>query len=61
MFQFNDPQLQLDQFHQRSAEWRREAAAYRLARQASSGDRHRSAWWSRSARRPSPVRAPAAS
>jgi hypothetical protein len=60
MFQLNDAQFQLDLYHRRSAEWRREATAYRLAREATSGGRHRNAWWSGSARRPRPVRVPAA-
>jgi len=61
MFQFSDPQFQLDLYHQRSAEWRREAAASRLASEVASAGRRRHSWWSRSARRPQPVRAPAAS
>jgi len=61
MFQLNDPQFQLDLYHQRSAEWRREAAAHRLASQASAAGRHRHSWWSWSERRPQPARAPAAS
>jgi hypothetical protein len=68
MFQFNDAGFQLDQYHQRSTELRRDAEAHRLARQASGGGRqasgggrHRQAWRSRFARRPRQVQAPAPS
>ncbi|MET8146845.1 hypothetical protein ACIBSW_14315 [Actinoplanes sp. NPDC049668] len=57
----NDPQYLLDLYHQRAAEWQRQAHADHLARAASGGGRHRHAWWHRPARRPGPVRAPAAS
>ncbi|MFI7597595.1 hypothetical protein [Actinoplanes sp. NPDC049681] len=60
MFSFQDPGFQLDLYHQRAGEEQRAAAAYRIAREVSTGGRHRHTWWSRPARRPRPVRAPAA-
>jgi hypothetical protein len=60
MFLYADPQAQLDLYHQRAAERTRQAAAYRLARDASLG-RPRFRWWRRRTRvdRPAPVSAPA--
>ncbi|MEV4637385.1 hypothetical protein AB0J80_08545 [Actinoplanes sp. NPDC049548] len=58
---FNDPGMQLELYHQRAREEQQAAAAYRLAREASTRGRHRHAWWPRFTRRPRPVRAPAAS
>jgi hypothetical protein len=59
MFPYQDPQIQLDLYHQRNDELRREAAAYRLAHSASRGGRHRR--FGRAARQAQPVRAPSAS
>lgn len=60
MFQLNDPQFQLDLYHQRAAEWQRAAAADHLAHEAAAaGPRHPRWHWP--TRRPRPVRAPAAS
>ena len=55
MFPLSDPQFHLELFHQREAELHRTADAYRRAREASSGGRHR-----RFGGRRRPVRAPAA-
>lgn len=49
MFLHDDPQVQLDLYHQRSAELVRQAAEYRLASLAR-GDRRRSGWWHRKER-----------
>jgi hypothetical protein len=57
MFPYHDPQMQLDLYHQRNEELRREAAAYRLAHSAGRG-RHRR--FGRAARRAQAVRAPSA-
>jgi hypothetical protein len=40
MFPYNNPEFQLDLAHERAAEFRRQAAAYRLGRTASSAGRH---------------------
>ena len=56
MFPYNDPQTQLDLYHQRADELHREAEAYRIARSASTAGRHRR--FGRAAR-PKAVRAPA--
>jgi hypothetical protein len=40
MFPYNNPEFQLDLAHERAAEFRRQAAAYRLGRRASSAGRH---------------------
>lgn len=57
MFEPNDPQFLLDLHRRRATEWQREAAAHRLAVEASASGRHRHVWW----RRPRPIRVPAAS
>lgn len=49
MFLHNDPQAQLDLYHQRSAELVRQAAEYRQARLARDGHR-RPGWWRRKER-----------
>jgi hypothetical protein len=59
MFPYNDPQIHLDLYHQRSDELQREADAYRRARAASSAGRHRR--FGRASRRAREVRAPAVS
>ena len=60
MFQHTDPQFQLDLYHQRAAEWQREAAADHLAHQvAAAGPRHPRWHWP--SRRTQPARATAAS
>jgi hypothetical protein len=41
MFPFNSPEFELDLAHQRAADLRREAAAYRFGRSASAGRRTR--------------------
>lgn len=51
MFPFSNPEFQLDLYHQHSAELRREAAEYRVARDLRR--RRRAAH-----RRPRPARAP---
>lgn len=53
--------FQLEIYHQRSAEWRRDAAAYRLAREARAASAGRKRRWPWPVRRPQPVRAPVAS
>ena len=63
MFSFQDPGFQLDLYRQRAGERQREAAAERLAREATGAGRPRwSRWsrWARPGRRPQPVCAPAA-
>jgi len=57
MYPYTDARTALDLFNQRADDLRREAAAYRLARVASSAERHRR--FGRADRRPRPVRAPA--
>ena len=59
MFSFQDPGFQLDLYHQRAGEQQREAAAQRMAREASGTGRHRRSWWARPVRRPRAARAPA--
>jgi hypothetical protein len=60
MFLHTDPEYQLDLYRQRSAEWRRAAAADHLAHQVAGGGAHRFRWrWP--ARRTHAVRAPVAS
>ncbi len=44
MFQHTDPEFQLDMHHQRADEWRRAAAADRLAHEAAAGRQHHSRW-----------------
>jgi hypothetical protein len=61
MFPFQDPDFHLEQYRQRATELQRAATASRMAREASAAGRHRQSWWARSAHRPRPVRAPAAS
>jgi hypothetical protein len=59
MFPISDPTFHLELEHQRAASLQREAAAYRLAREASAAGRHRHGWHrSRRARHPQPVQAP---
>ena len=60
MYPLNDYQFQLDLYHQRSAEWRRTAAADHLAREMIAG-RHRNPRWHWPTRRHRPVQAPEAS
>ena len=50
MFPYNDPQAQLDIYHQRADEMAREAADYRLARAARPGHRRFGRWPRRSGR-----------
>jgi hypothetical protein len=60
MFPISNPEFQLDLFHRRAEALHREAAAYRLAKEASGQGRHRRfGRWSRAAARPRPVRVPA--
>jgi hypothetical protein len=56
MFPYTDPYTQLDLFHQRADELRREADADRIGRAARAG-RHRS--FGRASSRPRQVRSPA--
>ena len=57
MYPYTDARTALDLYNQRADDLRREAAAYRLARAASSAGRHRR--FGGADRRPRPVRAPA--
>jgi hypothetical protein len=57
MFPISDPQFQLDLYHHRSAELRRNAADYRLAREAV-GRRRRFGRWPRASARPRPAQTP---
>jgi hypothetical protein len=59
MFPYTDPQIQLDLFHYRNDELRREAAAHRLARGTARAGRHRR--FGRASRRAQPVQPPDAS
>jgi hypothetical protein len=55
MFPISDPYLTLQLHHQRAAELRREAAAYRLARQSRAGQHRRFGRWPRASAQPRPV------
>ena len=56
MFPLSDPEFQLDLYHQRSAEWRRDAVADHLAHEATRGHHRRTRWpWPH--RRGGPARA----
>jgi len=58
MFSISDPQFQLDLYHQRSAELRRNAAHHRMAREAGGGRHRRFGRWPRASAQPRPVETP---
>jgi hypothetical protein len=58
MYPIYDPTLMLELHHQRAAELHREAALYRLAREARKARRHGRHRWARASAQPRPASAP---